>query len=85
MDAKHDDCTQRERLVTIEKEITEIKTTNHYHNQELQEVKEALRECTKAINALREDISSNKGSNEALRWIIPVGVTIVVFIVTKFI
>lgn len=77
------DCVQRDRLINIEKKITGLETTHEHYAQELKEGKEALKECTQAINLLREDISANKGIDEFIRWAVPISITILLFILSQ--
>ena len=88
----HEKCEHFERVVELEKEVTELKTKNQHYNLELKEIKKRLedisenqKESTKAINRLCNEMAATKGSRETVRWLLTFGIALISFIAGKFV
>lgn len=78
------ECQNKERIINIEKEVTEVKTQITHYHEELQELKNALKENTEALNNFALQLSEKNGSGQAYKWILATfGLTIFTIVATR--
>lgn len=65
-----ENCSNDLRISQIEKQLVEVQTQTKYIDSDIVELKQAIKDCTEAINTLSNKISAEENHTQTAQWFV---------------